>query len=231
VRPLGITTCGIASVTTSRFGLSEDLDARLAPAVEVQRASSTTRPWCCCWQRSLGSSFVHPSGGSDERQKQRRVICLLAVAAIVVVALAACGTTTTTTRASSGSATKSKASCESAYVDWLYLSAVVTCGVARRVASAIFMGDDGNERTSFMKEDFSPLPTVKVAGVGYLPTRILGFWQCRYGTRRASYGVQTGMTWFDPNGSLRLVYATCRLDAGVVKMTTAIDQRANRRDS
>jgi len=164
-------------------------------------------------------------------KKQSRVIGLLAVAATVVAALAACGTTTTSTGPSSASATEAQASCESAYVDWLYLSGGVKCDEARRVATAIFMGDDGNERTSFMKEDFSPLPTVKVAGVGYLPTRILGFWHCRYSTRRSSYGVQTGRTWFDANGSLRLVYATCRLDASVVKMTTATDQRANRRDS
>jgi hypothetical protein len=68
-------------------------------------------------------------------------------------------------------------------VDWLYLSAGV--------------GDDGNERTSFMKEDFSPLPTVAVAGVGYLPTRVLGGWHCRYSTRRSSYGVETARSWFD----------------------------------
>ena len=91
-------------------------------------------------------------------------------------------------------------------MDWLYLSGGVKCDEARSVASAIFMGDDGNERTSFMKEDFSPSPTVKVAGVGYLPTRISGFWLCRYRTRRASYGVQTGRTSFDANGALRLVY-------------------------
>jgi hypothetical protein len=116
-------------------------------------------------------------------------------------------------------------------VDWLYLSAGVKCDDAKDVASAIFMGDDGNERTSFMKEDFSPLPTVRVAGVGHLPTRVLGFWHCRYGTRRSSYGAQTGTTWLDSIGSLRLVYATCRRGARVVKMTTAIDQAANRRYS
>jgi hypothetical protein len=162
---------------------------------------------------------------------QPRVIGLLAVAATVVVALAACGTTTTSTGPSSGSATKAKSSCGSAYVDWLYLSGGVMCEEARGVAAAIFMGDDGDERTSFMKEDFSPLPTVKVAGVGYLPTRILGFWHCTYSTRRSGYGVQTARPGFDASGSLRLVYATCRLDAGVVKMTTAMDHRANRRDS
>jgi hypothetical protein len=149
----------------------------------------------------------------------------------VVLALAACGPTTTPSGPSSGSATKATASCESAYVDWLYLSGGVTCDEARDVATAIFMGDDGNRRTSFLREDFSPLPTVKVAGVGYLPTRILGLWHCGYGARRSSYGVQTGGTWLDAIGSLRLLYATCRIDAGVVKMTTAIDQRVNRRES
>jgi hypothetical protein len=93
------------------------------------------------------------------------------------------------------------------------------------------MGDDGNKRTSFLKEDFSPLPTVKVAGVGYLPTRVLGWWRCRYGTRRSSYDPETGTTRFDADGSLRLVYATCRLDARVVTMTTAMDQRADHRNS
>jgi hypothetical protein len=159
------------------------------------------------------------------------VLSLLAVAAAVAVGLAACGSTTTSTGPSSGSAMKAKAPCAIAYVDWLYLSEGVKCDEARSVANAIFTGDDGNERTSFMKEDFSPLPTVKVAGVGYLPTRVLGFWHCRYSTRRSSYGVQAGRTWFDATGSLRFVYATCRLDGGIVKMTTAMDQRANRRDS
>ena len=116
-------------------------------------------------------------------------------------------------------------------MDWLYLSGGVKCVEARKLASAIFMGDDGNERRSFMKEDFSPSPTVKVAGVGYLPTRISGFWLCRYSTRRSSYGVQTGRTSFDANASLRLVSATCRFDAAVVKMTRTIDQLADRRDS
>ena len=115
-------------------------------------------------------------------------------------------------------------------MDWLYLSGGVKCDEARSVASDIFMGDDGNERTSFMKEDFSS-PTVKVAGVGYLPRRISGFWLCRYSTRRSSYGVQTGRTSFDADGTLRLVSATCRFDAGVVTMTRAIDQLADRRDS
>jgi hypothetical protein len=160
--------------------------------------------------------------------KQSRAIGLLGVAASVVLALAACGTTTSSTERSARSATKAKASCESPYVDWLYLSRGVTCDEAKDVATAIFMGDDGNERTSFMKEDFSPLPTVKVAAVGYLPTRILGSWHCRYSTRRSSYGVETGRPWLDANGTLRLVYATCALDAGVVKMTTAMDRRANR---
>jgi hypothetical protein len=161
--------------------------------------------------------------------KQRRVIGLMAVAATVEVALAACGTTTST-EPSSGSATKARASCESAYVDWLYLSGGVKCDEARGVATAIFMGDDGNERTSFNKEDYSPLPTVKVPGVGYLPTRISGLWHCRYSTRRSSYRVRTARTGFDANGSLRLVYATCRLEAVVVTMTTTIGQGANRRD-
>ena len=162
--------------------------------------------------------------------EQSRVIGRLAVAATVVVALAACGTTTSTGR-SSGSATRAQAPCESAYVDWLYRSGGVKCDEARSVASDIFMGDDGNERTSFMKEDFSPAPTVKVAGVGSLPTRLSGFWRCRYSTRRSSYGVQTGRTSSDANGSLRLVSATCRFDAAVVKMTRTIDQLADRRDS
>jgi hypothetical protein len=71
-------------------------------------------------------------------------------------------------------------------VDWLYRSGSAKCDEAKDVASAIFMGDDGNERTSFMKQDFSGLPTVEVAGVGDLPTRILGSWRCRYSTRRSS---------------------------------------------
>lgn len=116
-------------------------------------------------------------------------------------------------------------------MDWLYLSGGVRCEEARSVAAAVFMGDDGNERTSFMKEDFFPLPTAKVAGVGYLPTRIFGFWRCTYSTRRSSYGVQTVRTWFDANGLPRLVSATCTLGAGVVKMTTTMDQGANRRDA
>jgi hypothetical protein len=116
-------------------------------------------------------------------------------------------------------------------VDWLYLSGGVKCDQAKGVATAIFMGDDGNERTSFLKEDFSPLPTVDVPGVGYLPVRILGSWHCTYSTRRSSYGAETGRAWFDANGPVRLVYATCRLDARVVKLTTAIDERPNRRAS
>jgi hypothetical protein len=159
-----------------------------------------------------------------------RVIGLLAVAALLVVALVACGTSTST-RPLSGSATKATASCESAYVDWLSLSGGVKCAEAKAVAGAIFMGDDGNERTSFMKEDFSPLPTDRVAGVGYLPTRILGLWHCRYGTRRSSYDDETGRTWPGASGPLRLVYTTCSLDARVVRMTTAMDHRPNRSDS
>jgi hypothetical protein len=164
-------------------------------------------------------------------EKHSGAIGLLALAATVVVALAACGATSTGSLPSSGPATKANASCGSAYVDWLYLSGGVTCGEAKDVATAIFMGDDGNERTSFMQADFSPLPTIRVAGVGYLPTRILGLWHCRYSTRRSSYDDGTGRTRFDANGSLRLVYATCRLSAGVVKMTMAMDQGADRRDS
>jgi len=86
------------------------------------------------------------------------------------------------------------------------------------------MGDNGDVRSSFLQEDFSPLPTVRVAGVGYLPTRILRWWHCKYETRRSSYGVTT-------DGSRRLLYATCRLNARVVMMTTTVDQLANRSDS
>jgi hypothetical protein len=136
-----------------------------------------------------------------------------------VLALGACGT-----RTPSGGPAKAEASCQSTYVDWLQLSGGVTCEQAKEAATAIFMGDDGNERTSFMKEDFAPLPTVEVSGVGYLPARILGSWRCQYSTRRSSYGVPSA-------GPVRLVFATCRLDARVVEMTTAMDQRANRRDS
>jgi hypothetical protein len=114
-------------------------------------------------------------------------------------------------------------------VDWLYLSGGVRCAEAKDVATAIFMGDDGNQRTSFMKEDFAPLPTAQVEGVGYLPKRILGSWHCRYSTRRASYGVGTGRPWLDANGTLRLLYVICGLGARVVTMTTAIDQRVNPR--
>ena len=205
----------------------------------------STSGWAGVWAAPLPATLLSQAGAARREQmvpvdyyqealtssnEQSRVIGRLAVAATVVVAIAACGTTTST-GPSSESATRAQAPCESAYVDWLYLSGGVKCHEARSVASAIFMGDDGNERTSFMKEDFSPLPTVKVAGVGYLPTRVLGFWHCRYGTRRSSYGAQTGRRWFDATGSLRFVYATCRLDDGIVKMTTAMDQRANRRDS
>jgi hypothetical protein len=147
------------------------------------------------------------------------------VAAVVVLALAACGSVKPSVGPSA------EVSCQSAYVDWLDLSGGVKCDAAKAVASAIFMGDDGNDRTSFMRQDFAPVPTVRVAGVGYLPTRVLGLWDCRYGTRRSSYGVVTGRTWAAANGTLRLLYATCRLDAGVVQITTAIDQRADRRDS
>jgi hypothetical protein len=112
----------------------------------------------------------------------------------------------------------------SAYVDWLSLSEGATCDAAKAVAGAIFMGDDGDVRSSFLQADFSPLPTVKVAGVGYLPKRIPGSWHCRYETRRSSYGVWT-------DGTPRLLYATCRLNSRVVTMTTTVDHLANRSDS
>jgi hypothetical protein len=163
--------------------------------------------------------------------KRSWALALWAVAATVVLALAACGTAAPSSGPTSGSATKAEASCASAYVDWLYRSGSVKCDEAKDVASAIFMGDDGNERTSFMSEDFAPLPTVRVAGVGYLPTRILGLWHCRYGTRRASYDGEPGGRWLGAYGTLRLVYATCSLDARVVRITTAMDHRPNRSDS
>jgi hypothetical protein len=109
-------------------------------------------------------------------------------------------------------------------VDWLFLSDGATCDAAKAVAGAIFMGADGEVRSSFLQQDFSPLPTVKVAGVGYLPTRILRSWRCGYETRRSSYGATT-------DGSPRLLFATCRLNARVVTMTTTVDQLANRSDS
>ncbi len=132
---------------------------------------------------------------------------------------------------SSGSVTPADASCESAYVDWLYLSGRVRCGEANDVAAAIFMGRDGNERTSFRREDFTPLPTVKVAGVGYVPTHILRSWHCRYRTRRSSYAEGTVRPSFDASGTLRLVSATCRHQAGVVEITTAMERGTNRRNS
>jgi hypothetical protein len=141
----------------------------------------------------------------------------VAIAAAVVVLLTACGSA----RRSPPSATRTDAACASAYVDWLSRSDGATCDAAKNVASAIFMGDDGDVRSSFMREDFAPLPTVSVAGVGYLPTRILGSWRCRYETRRSSYGVS-------PESSPRLLYATCRLDARIVTMTTTVDQLVNR---
>jgi hypothetical protein len=150
----------------------------------------------------------------------------LAIAAMVVLALGACGVTTST-----GPSARPGTSCESAFVDWLYVVGKVKCSAAKDVASAIFRAEDGNERTSFMKQDFSPLPTVEVAGVGYLPTRIQGLWRCRYDTRRSSYGVATGARRFDAIGSPWLVQATCRAKAGVVVMTTAIHQGENRRKS
>ena len=90
--------------------------------------------------------------------------------------MAACGTTSTPTGPTSVSAPRSEASCASAYVDWLSHSGGATCHEAKDVARAIFMGDDGNVRTSFTKGDFAPLPTVAVDGVGYLPKRIAGSW-------------------------------------------------------
>lgn len=144
-----------------------------------------------------------------------------------MVALAACGTVSKPTGHSSGAVT----SCESAYVDWLYLAGRVRCGEANDVVAAIFMGRDGNERTSFLREDFTPLPTVKVAGVGYLPTRILRSWHCRYRTRRSSYAEGTVRPSFDASGTLRLVYATCRHEAGVVEITTAMQHGTNQRNS
>ena len=178
----------------------------------------------------LPAAFGLPRSPAPSSNKQRKVIGLSAVAALLVVALVACGTSTSTGPLSS-SATKATASCESAYVDWLSLSGGVKCDEAKAVAGAIFMGDDGNERTSFMREDFAPLPTVRVAGVGYLPTRMLGLWHCRYGTRRSSYDGEAGGTWLGAYGTLRLVYATCSLDARVVRTSTAMDHRPNRSDS
>jgi hypothetical protein len=139
-----------------------------------------------------------------------------AVAAVVPLALAACGTVRRAGRPSAD------VSCQSAYVDWLNPSGGVNCDDAKAVARVIFMGDDGNDRTSFMKQDFAPAPTATVAGVGDLPTRVLGLWRCRYRTRRSSYGASV---------TLRLVYTTCRVGAGVVQITTTVDQRADRRDS
>jgi hypothetical protein len=153
----------------------------------------------------------------------------MAVAATAVLGLGACGAMTMPHRPASAAA--AAASCHSAFVDWLQVSGGVKCDRATAVATAIFMGDDGNDRTSFMKDDFSPLPTVEVAGVGYLPTRVPGSWHCRYSTRRSSYGVPTPDTGLNAGGPPRLVSATCRLGTGVVVMTTAVDERANRRDS
>src|SRR5262245_733708 len=76
-----------------------------------------------------------------------------AVAAGVPLALAACGTV----RPAAGR--PAYVSCQSAYVDWLSPSGGVKCDDAKAVARAIFMGDDGNDRASFMKQDFSPAPT------------------------------------------------------------------------
>ena len=178
----------------------------------------------------LPAEFGLPRSPATSSNKQRRLIGLLAVAVLLAVALVACGTSTSKGPLSR-SATMATASCKSAYVDWLSLSGAVTCDQAKAVAGAIFIGDDGNERTSFMREDFSPLPTVRVAGVGYLPTRIMGLWHCRYGTRRSSYDGETGRTSLGANGPLRLLFTTCSLDAGVVRMTTAMDHRPNRSDS
>jgi hypothetical protein len=138
----------------------------------------------------------------------------MAIAAAVALGLGACGTRTTSSGPSSGAAAKAVASCQSPYVDWLQRAGAVTCDKAKEVATTIFMGDDGNARTSFTQEDFAPLPTVSVVGVGYLPTRVLGAWRCRYATRRSSYGPPAP----------RLVFATCRVDGGVVTMTTVVQR-------
>jgi hypothetical protein len=156
-------------------------------------------------------------------------VIALAVAAAAVLGLGGCGARAVPHRA--GSTAEAGAPCHSAFVDWLQVSAGVKCGQATAVAGAIFMGGDGNDRTSFTKDDFSPLPMVELAGVGYLPTRVLRSWHCRYSTRRSSYGVPTAGPWLDASEPPRLVSATCRLGADIVTMTTAVDQRANRRDS
>jgi hypothetical protein len=150
---------------------------------------------------------------------------LLAAAGTVVVGLGGCGTTTMP----SGPAPRAAGGCQSTYVDWLQLSGAVTCDQANQVATAIFMGDDGNTRTSFLRGDFAPLPTLRVAGVGYLPTRVLGSWHCRYSTRRSSYDAPAAPASLGATGAPRLVSATCRFHAGVVAMTTAMDERAGRR--
>ena len=148
-----------------------------------------------------------------------------------MLALGACGTAAKHKGHSSGSVTQAAASCESAYVDWLYFSGRVRCSEANTVAAAIFMGRDGNERTSFLREDFTPLPTVKVAGVGYLPTRVLRSWHCRYRTRRSSYAEGAVRPSFDASGTLRLVSATCVAEAAVVEITTTTEHGTNRRNS
>jgi hypothetical protein len=115
---------------------------------------------CGRWPTTCGIGSVTTSRSGCPRtltcdsREPSMVLSLLAVAAAVAVGLAACGSTTTSTGPSSGSAMKAKAPCAIAYVDWLYLSEGVKCDEARSVANAIFTGDDGNERTSFMKEDF-----------------------------------------------------------------------------
>jgi hypothetical protein len=154
---------------------------------------------------------------------------LLTVAAAAALALGGCGARTAPRGPAAGA--EAAAPCHSAFVDWLQVSASVTCDQATAVAKAIFMGDDGNDRTTFMKGDFSALPTAEVAGVGYLPTRVLSSWHCRYSTRRSSYGVPTAGRWLHASGPPRLVSATCRLHGAVVTMTTTVDQRANRRAS
>ena len=116
-------------------------------------------------------------------------------------------------------------------MDWLYFSGRVRCSEANTVAAAIFMGRDGNERTSFLREDFTPLPTVRVAGVGYLPTHVLGSWHCRYRTRRSSYAEGAVRPSLDASGTLRLVSATCVAEAAVVEITTTTEHGTNRRNS
>jgi hypothetical protein len=122
----------------------------------------------------LPAEFGLPRSPATSSNKQRRLIGLLAVAVLLAVAFVACGTSTSKGPLSR-SATMATASCKSAYVDWLSLSGAVTCDQAKAVAGAIFIGDDGNERTSFMREDFSPLLTVRVRGWAICPR---ASWAC-----------------------------------------------------